>query len=333
MKKIVALVLALVLALSLATVAFGSTNGSITNQPEQTGANWTLTKYHDGGLDASDRALTKNDKIVISTHGDDVDDDGVVTKYATKISINESVFFEVGESYATYKLSKGDVTYFLAEVNNAALNDGWLRTAKTATGTVSGVDADEAECGDYEKSGIVVKGTAYEKVTANASGYATTYWAVLNGKFVPYNGTKTVDKYPHTFTSFTTKNTTAGKTIIATVKCGDCDKEFKVVKSTGIDKDWTLGVNYVVVSTAGDNKNMDMSAANIALFQQYRTAMGVNELYAVLDETVGATNTSATTTTGVSSAKTFDAGVALYAGMALMSVAGSAVVIGKKKEF
>ena len=36
---------------------------------------------------------------------------------------------------------------------------------------------------------------------------------------------------------------------------------------------------------------------------------------------------------GVSSAKTFDAGVALYAGMALMSVAGSAVVIGKKKEF
>ena len=33
------------------------------------------------------------------------------------------------------------------------------------------------------------------------------------------------------------------------------------------------------------------------------------------------------------SPKTFDAGVAMYAGMALMSVAGSAVVIGKKKEF
>ena len=42
---------------------------------------------------------------------------------------------------------------------------------------------------------------------------------------------------------------------------------------------------------------------------------------------------AAATTTGVASAKTFDAGVALYAGMALMSVAGSAVVIGKKKEF
>lgn len=38
-------------------------------------------------------------------------------------------------------------------------------------------------------------------------------------------------------------------------------------------------------------------------------------------------------TSGVTSAKTFDAGVAMYAGLALMSVAGSAVVIGKKKEF
>ena len=36
---------------------------------------------------------------------------------------------------------------------------------------------------------------------------------------------------------------------------------------------------------------------------------------------------------GKGSPKTFDAGIALYAGMALMSVAGSAVVIGKKKEF
>lgn len=40
-----------------------------------------------------------------------------------------------------------------------------------------------------------------------------------------------------------------------------------------------------------------------------------------------------TTTTGNKSPKTFDAGIAMYAGMALMSVAGSAVVIGKKKEF
>ena len=36
---------------------------------------------------------------------------------------------------------------------------------------------------------------------------------------------------------------------------------------------------------------------------------------------------------GVNSAKTFDAGVAMYVGMSLLSVAVGAVVIGKKTEF
>ena len=43
--------------------------------------------------------------------------------------------------------------------------------------------------------------------------------------------------------------------------------------------------------------------------------------------------TAGSTTGTKPSPKTFDAGIALYAAMALTSVAGSAVVIGKKKEF
>ena len=43
--------------------------------------------------------------------------------------------------------------------------------------------------------------------------------------------------------------------------------------------------------------------------------------------------TKANDNKGVNSAKTFDAGVAMYVGMSLLSVAGGAVVIGKKKEF
>ena len=43
--------------------------------------------------------------------------------------------------------------------------------------------------------------------------------------------------------------------------------------------------------------------------------------------------TTGTTTENKPSPKTFDAGIAMYVGMALTSVAGSAVVIGKKKEF
>ena len=46
-----------------------------------------------------------------------------------------------------------------------------------------------------------------------------------------------------------------------------------------------------------------------------------------------AAGTTGTTTENKPSPKTFDAGIAMYVGMALTSVAGSAVVIGKKKEF
>ena len=45
------------------------------------------------------------------------------------------------------------------------------------------------------------------------------------------------------------------------------------------------------------------------------------------------TTAGTTTSTTASSPKTFDAGIAMYVGMALTSVAGPAVVIGKKKEF
>ena len=44
-------------------------------------------------------------------------------------------------------------------------------------------------------------------------------------------------------------------------------------------------------------------------------------------------NGTVTPDNGKDSPKTFDAGIAMYVGMALTSVAGSAVVIGKKKEF
>ena len=58
------------------------------------------------------------------------------------------------------------------------------------------------------------------------------------------------------------------------------------------------------------------------------TAEQVAGLWVVADATA---TTPADGTT--SSPKTFDAGIAMYVGMALTSVAGSALVIGKKKEF
>ena len=60
---------------------------------------------------------------------------------------------------------------------------------------------------------------------------------------------------------------------------------------------------------------------------------GCNKTATVNGQLIGWTEAGSTTTDGKTSPKTFDAGIAMYAGMALMSVAGSAVVIGKKKEF
>ena len=65
-------------------------------------------------------------------------------------------------------------------------------------------------------------------------------------------------------------------------------------------------------------------ASGAAVYTQYGTAW-IAYTDGVTDNTKPAD--------GTTSPKTFDAGIAMYVGMALTSVAGSAVVIGKKKEF
>ena len=88
------------------------------------------------------------------------------------------------------------------------------------------------------------------------------------------------------------------------VKCETCGKFFTVVKT--VDKTYTGSVEPITFK--GDT---------VAMY--------------VLTGTATATPAGSTGTT--TSPKTFDAGIAMYVGMALTSVAGSAVVIGKKKEF
>ncbi len=65
------------------------------------------------------------------------------------------------------------------------------------------------------------------------------------------------------------------------------------------------------------------------------SAIPTDKAYDQVDVGMYVAYTASTTsnTNKGNSPKTFDAGIAMYAGMALMSVAGSAVVIGKKKEF
>ena len=71
-------------------------------------------------------------------------------------------------------------------------------------------------------------------------------------------------------------------------------------------------------------------AATVAKTADEKVTTGAGKWLAYTD---GSTTTPSTDNKGNTSPKTFDAGIAMYVGMALTSVAGSAVVIGKKKEF
>ena len=88
---------------------------------------------------------------------------------------------------------------------------------------------------------------------------------------------------------------------VATFKCADCGTVATVYKTADAAK------------AAG--------AGTVDTFAGY-----------VIGYTYTPAGTTSSTTTN-KSPKTFDAGIAMYVGMALTSVAGSAVVIGKKKEF
>ncbi len=125
---------------------------------------------------------------------------------------------------------------------------------------------------------------------------------MLNGLAVIYGAEQTA--IPHDV-DWTKKDATAtpsynAKGEVVSVKCA-CGTSFDVVKK-------------VASTYTGDVQKI--------------VDKGVTYYVLLGNKTTGTTNG---TTTG--SPKTFDAGVAMYAGMALMSVAGSAVVIGKKKEF
>ena len=124
-----------------------------------------------------------------------------------------------------------------------------------------------------------------------------TNFAVLNGKFVTY-GAKTTTA-PHDFTKKNTTTDNKGK--IVSITCDSCKKSFTVVEAGKVPTNYT-----------GEVDNTTLAGMVILL------------------GTTTATPAGSTTTT---SPKTFDAGIAMYVGMALTSVAGSAVVIGKKKEF
>ena len=126
-----------------------------------------------------------------------------------------------------------------------------------------------------------------------------TGWTVLvDGKLVNLDGTDVKVK-EHNW-SVSASKVENGKVIPTEAVCGICGSKSTAIYETG-------------KAPAGS---------------KVETLNGVTG-YVVVPNGASTTTPSGNTT----SPKTFDAGIAMYVGMALTSVAGSAVVIGKKKEF
>ena len=288
-------IVAVVLAMVMA-LALCTTAFAATTETKVDKTGYSLLKVQDNStvtIDGDEFSKTVTDAKVV-TSGSKTTTTYYADKYVIKTEENN-----VKSDVTFYACDAAIATHKLVKgttvvfLTTADLSAG---TEKVATAFVEAKKAADQKCGDVTADAYTIEGKNYV-----AGG---TNFAVLNGKFVTYGAeSTTVD---HKFTKAEAKTsgyfTTDTKGVVNTVKCETCEKSFNVVDK--VDKTYTGSV----VTT---------------------TAFGGTQY--ILTGTATATPAGSTGTTP--SPKTFDAGIAMYVGMALTSVAGSAVVIGKKKEF
>lgn len=195
------------------------------------------------------------------------------------------------------EVDKDDATYQIkadSTVKYLQESNGNQDKAYTLTGTKL---TSSDKCGEAKFTGTVYQsGDKYY-----TTGSSNTYM-LINGQVVSVVET-TVTINDHDF-EIQTKAVDAKGVLTGTAKCKNCTQTATLTNKLSTIP---VGAKSQVVSVAGMT----------------------DTCYLYWTE-AGKTNNGSS---NANSPKTFDAGVAMYAGMALMSVAGSAVVIGKKKEF
>ena len=195
------------------------------------------------------------------------------------------------------EVDKDDATYQIkadSTVKYLQESNGNQDKAYTLTGTKL---TSSDKCGEAKFTGTVYQsGDKYY-----TTGSSNTYM-LINGQVVSVVET-TVTINDHDF-EIQTKAVDAKGVLTGTAKCKNCTQTATLT-----------------------NK---LSVIPVGAKSQVVTVAGMTDTCYLYWTEAGKTNNGSS---NANSPKTFDAGVAMYAGMALMSVAGSAVVIGKKKEF
>ena len=318
MKKIVALVLSLVMALSLATVAFGV---------DYIKAN----KMYDVNQKTGEVYYNTNNWFVkYVSPVQNPDGSGDVGYY--KWSETEDGTYK--DMYVPCDL--GDAEHVWA-VNDDLSFVTYVRPVTNVhyDGVAEAVNANKgpADCTTthYLKDGYLYKGGFYVKA---AAGQTPDKRLLVDGLIVEVvektNDASSVVWASHVFLKGT-KNATTGWYECKCAICGGtyaCTSSMNILTKNAIKQ----GDTFSYSTRDASNVISEQRAAG-----KYSLPVGTDlaESYTWCWLITAGTDNKKDDTKkpGVDSAKTFDAGIAMYVGMSLLSVAGSAVVIGKKKEF
>ena len=316
MKKIVALVLSLVMALSLCTVAFADGYDiEVTKKGEH-------TKYDElKSVAQTDTVLPHyegkaNGEWFVETADPDVYDSA--SNFIVTYQRDGKIVYLLRVEKDDLKVNalKADAVaehkYVGCGDNNAKAPKDCYKDVKNSNYWIKS-DADDAVAyvtvdGDYDNVVAVRAATVFGKDgnwDRNSEVVPSGHLMVLVKKNVEY------------------KNSADGKIVkdVNEYKCYFCNRTFY-----GSNYQYSTPETADVYSSEYAKQLVNAGFVNVA----DGVILGDVAYYWTTDKDNG---TKANDNKGVNSAKTFDAGVAMYVGMSLLSVAGGAVVIGKKKEF
>ena len=296
MKKIIATVLAMVMALALCTTAFAAT---------VTG----YTGYTRGG----------NKLMADDTNAESFSVEAHEATFNKATGAGNVAYYTVSNATANTgyngDYTKADKTDFDLQLTKAGASTLYLKHVNTGAEYVAKVEAFTKigdKCGqlDVDADGTYYVNTSKYTDTNGTKDAGEAYfmasdaqgavYVLLNGKLVSVTLADEQTLVGHTWVAVEKD----GK--VVSYKCSDCGTVASIYKTYAAAK--ASGLKNVEAFVNDDGETI------------------------YLAYTDGKTDTTKPAD-GTSSPKTFDAGIAMYVGMALTSVAGSAVVIGKKKEF
>ena len=316
MKKIIALVLSLVMALSLCTVAFAA-DGVVDHiykkgadgQPDKTVDYVNDLKY----VKATTDKATGGGTVAYYTNG-----------YEGEILLPCEKDDDVAVQYAIYKNGS-----FVTWVNTATVADAeyeFVVKAQKATTALPNCTTSQF----FEDGYVDADGCCFY---VDGDDTAVNY----DGKIIYVDDVTDNADYVVWASHIFAKGVANDKTGYDVATCLICKGEFACTNDVAVatKNGYKISTGFSYDSAAAELVYEENYYDNGYDFKWGQAYAGNYEycwqLKAGTTEEIGTAATE--TTTGVESAKTFDAGIAMYVGMSLMSVAGTAVVIGKKKEF